>query len=131
MNKWLLIPALLFLISCNGGSTMLSTRPSGVISKSKMVDVLVDINLAEAALRVGTPSHNQPADTLYQKSQFIKVFEKNEVNPDDFTTSLNYYTEHVEELNEIYLEVIDRLTSMQANLEGNKTPKKQNAKTKK
>ena len=123
MNKWLFLPAFLLLFSCHKGGPILNTRPSGVLSKSKMIDMLTDINLAESALRVGTPTRTQPEDTTYQKSMFIKVFEKNKVNPDDFDKSLTYYTEHVDDLNEIYMEVINRLTTMGANLEGKKSKK--------
>jgi len=121
--KWLVIPLLLLLIACNEGGAILSTRPSGVLGKDKMIDLLVDINLAESAIRMGLPAHNLPSDSIYQKSQFLKVFEENGVKPDEFDKSLSYYSEHVEELNEIYLEVIDRLTVMEAGLEGNAAPK--------
>jgi hypothetical protein len=123
INKLLIIPVLVMLLACNREGPILNSRPSGVLSKEKMIDLLVDINLAESALRVGLPAHNLPSDSLYQKSQFIKVFEKNKVKPDDFDKSLNYYTEHVEELNEIYLEVINRLTVMEAGLEAKKATK--------
>jgi hypothetical protein len=123
INKLLIIPVLLILLSCNRESPILNSRPSGVLSKEKMIDLLVDINLAESALRVGLPAHNLPSDSIYQKSQFIKVFEKNEVKPDDFDKSLNYYTEHVEDLNEIYLEVINKLSMMEAGLEAKNAPK--------
>jgi hypothetical protein len=123
MIKWLFLPVLLLMFSCQDGNNLLNTRPSGVLSKEKMTDLFVEINLAESSLRVGTPPHNQTADSIYQKSQLLKVFEKYEVTPEDFTKSLTYYSEHVLELNEIYLEVINRLTSMGANLEGNKSKK--------
>jgi hypothetical protein len=123
MKKWLLLPALALLISCNQGSAWFGTRPSGVLSKSKMADLLVDINLAESALRVGTPAHIQASDSIYQKSQFIKVFADHDVSPGDFDKSLTYYSEHVDDLNEIYLEVIDRLSTMQAEAEGNTAKK--------
>ncbi|NVO20545.1 MAG: DUF4296 domain-containing protein [Bacteroidetes bacterium] len=123
MKKWIYLPILLLLLSCNKGSPIISTRPSGALSKSQMTDLLIDINLAEAALRVGTPIHNQSFDTVYQKSQFIKVFQEHEVSPDDFDKSLTYYSQHVEDLNDIYEGVLSRLSDMQAKLEGNPVKK--------
>jgi hypothetical protein len=123
MAKWLFFPLLILLVSCENGSKILSTRPSGVLSKEKMTEIFVEINLAESVLRVGNPPHNQTADSIYQKSQLLKVYQKFDITPDDFSKSLAYYSEHVVELNAIYLEVINRLTSMEANLEGNKSKK--------
>jgi hypothetical protein len=123
MKKWFLFPVLAVLISCNQGSSIFGTRPPGVLNKSEMIDLLVDINLAESALRVGTPAHIQASDSLYQKSQFIQVFKDHEVTPGEFDKSLSYYSEHVDDLNEIYLEVIDKLATMQAESESKSAKK--------
>ena len=118
--RWSFLLSVILVLSCNKGGPILSTRPAGVLSKSQMVEVLVDINLAESALRVGNPVHNQSYDSIYQKSQFIKVFEKNNISPDNFDKSLSYYSEHIDDLNDIYSDVLERLSDMQAKLEGNK-----------
>jgi hypothetical protein len=118
MKKWIFIPVLLLLFSCNKSDRLLSSRPSGVLSKDVMVEMLVDIHLAEAAIRAGNIQHTLPADSLYQKSQIIEVYAKNRVKPDEFNRSLAYYTGHIDELNEIYTEVINQLATMEAELEG-------------
>ncbi len=83
-----------------------------------MVDLLVDIHLAESALRVGNIQHVSVADSIYQKSQFAEVFKEHDVKPDDFQKSMKYYTERVSLLDEIYTSVIDRLTEMESELQG-------------
>ncbi len=93
-----------------------------------MVELLVDIHLAESALRVGNIQHVSVADSIYQKSQFAEVFNKHEVKPDDFRKSMEYYTERVSLLDEIYTSVIDRLTEMESELQG--TDKKEEKSTK-
>jgi hypothetical protein len=101
----------------------MNSRPSGILSKDKMADLLVDINLAESAMRVGKDQHSSLADSMYQKSMYLKVYEKNDVTPDEFRKSLDFYTKNIEDLNDIFTEVIDRLNSMQAEIEGKKTEK--------
>jgi hypothetical protein len=118
MKNCILVPVLLLLFSCDKSDRLFSSRPSGVLGKEAMAEILVDIHLAESALRAGNIQHTLPADSLYQKSQFIEVFTKNRVKPDEFNLSLSYYTGHIDELNEIYTEVINRLTSIEAELEG-------------
>ena len=88
-----------------------------------MTDMLIDINLAESALRAGNIQHTLPADSSYQKAQFAAVFKKNGVKPDDFNRSLTYYIEHIDELNDIYTEVINRLTLMDAEMQKAETKK--------
>lgn len=100
------------------------TRPAGVLDKESMIDLLVDINIAEASLRYGNVQHTMTGDSTYQKSLYLEVFEKNKVKPDDFQKSLDYYSEHVDELNSIYTAVVEKLSSMQAELQGQKSGEK-------
>lgn len=118
VKKYLFISLLFIAFACNDGEGLLSSRPSGVVSQDAMVEVLIDIHLAESALRVGNVQHISNADSLYQKSQFLEVFRKHDISPDDFKKSVQYYTEHVTLLDAIYAEVIDRLTEMEAALQG-------------
>lgn len=114
-----ILAVLMLVSSCNRGGGVLSSRPSGVLSEDEMVDILVDINLAESALRVGNGQHNMPADSVYQKSQFLAVYEKNGTTPDAFRKSLEYYTQHIELLDKIYSDAIDRLQEMEIKMQEN------------
>jgi hypothetical protein len=109
---------LLILSGCNDHDTIIPGYGDGVISKRKMVDLLVDINLAESALRVGNVQHTQNSDSTYQKSLFLEVYKKHNITPDEFNSSLDYYSKHVDDMNEIFNDVIDKLNSMQAELQG-------------
>ena len=88
----------------------------GTLSVNKMTDVLVDIQLTEATLKISDDSILRISDTTELRNRFAEVFKKNDVNPDDFNTSLNYYLLHIEELDQIYVEVINRLTALEASL---------------
>ena len=82
-----------------------------------MVDVLVDINLTEASLKIGSDTTGiRITDTTNMRIRFAEVFRKHDVDPDDFNSSLSYYLEHIDDLDKIYAEVITRLTTLEATL---------------
>ena len=82
-----------------------------------MVDVLVDINLTEASLKIGSDTTGiRITDTTNMRIRFAEVFRKHDVDPDDFNASLSYYLEHIDDLDKIYAEVITRLTTLEATL---------------
>lgn len=101
------------LASCN---SILKSRPAGTLSEEQMVNILVDIHLTEATLRLGNDSIARLNDTADLRMRFARVFRKQDVSPDEFNTSLNYYLEHIELLDKIYTEVINRLSVMEADL---------------
>jgi len=115
IQKWaFLISITMLTASC---SNLLSSKPSGTLSESKMTEVLVDIHITEATLRAGNDSLSRLNDTADLRNRFALVFKKHNINPDDFNNSLNYYLEHIEELDKIYVEVINRLTELEASLQ--------------
>ncbi len=114
MKKWAFVFYIAMLAaSCN---SILSSRPSGTLSEEQMTDLLVDIHLTEATLRIANDSIARLNDTTDMRTRFAEVFRKNDVDPDDFNISLKYYLEHIEVLDKIYTEVISRLSEMEANL---------------
>jgi hypothetical protein len=123
MKRWFHIFLIPLFFACNDSDQLLNSRPSGVLSKEKMTQVILDINLAESSMRFGNVQHTMISDSIYQKSQYLEVFSKNDVKPEDFNKSLMYYAEHIDDLNDIYTAVINRLTEMQAKLQGNSSKK--------
>jgi len=114
MKKWAFIICVAMLsASCN---SILSSRPSGTLSEKQMVDVLVDIHLEEATLKIANDSMARLSDTTDLRIRFARVFKKHDIDPDDFNASLTYYLEHIEEFDKIYVEVINRLTALEATL---------------
>lgn len=115
MKKWAFIFSIALLaVSCN---SLLKSKPAGTLSEEKMTDVLIDIHLTEAIIRVGNDSLTKLNDTTDIRNRFAQVFRKHDVEPDEFNKSLNYYIRHIELLDIIYVEVINRLTEMEANLQ--------------
>ena len=97
-------------------SSIFSSKPVGTLSQSQMVDLLVDIHLTEATLKMANDSISRLDDTTGIRQRFAQVFKKHDINPDKFNNSLNYYIEHIDDLNKIYSEVIVKLTEMDARL---------------
>lgn len=96
--------------------SILKSKPSGTLSEEQMTEVLVDIHLTEATLRIANDSIARKNDTADLRKRFAQVFRKHDVTPDEFNASLNYYIEHVEILQNIYNEVIARLLVMESGL---------------
>lgn len=115
MTKWTFILIIAVLgASCN---SILNSKPSALLSEEEMTEVLVDIHLTEAALKVANDSLARLNDTTKIRILFANVFEKHDVDPDDFNSSLDYYLQHIDELDKIYVEVINRLTELDATLQ--------------
>ena len=114
MKKWTFILCIVMLTaSCN---SILRSRPLGTLSENEMVSVLVDIHLTEATLRLANDSITRLNDTNDIRIRFAQVFKKHDIQPDDFNQSLTFYLEHIEELDKIYIEVINQLTVLDATL---------------
>ncbi len=115
MRNWIfMLVVALLCASCN---SIINSKPKDTLSEKQMIDILVDIHLTEAALRIANDSSFKPDDTIQMRIRFAQVFEKNNVSPDDFNVSLTYYLEHIEELDKIYVQVINRLTELDATLQ--------------
>ena len=82
-----------------------------------MTDVLVDIHLTEATLKIANEASTRLNDTTYLRTRFAEVFEKHNIKPDEFAASLNYYMVHIDDLDRIYTEVINKLTELEATLQ--------------
>ncbi len=98
----------LTIASCSGGD---SEKPDQVLDEKEMVDVLVDVHLAEAVLtRVRGKGENVEGLT---NAYYQKVFEKHEINKKIFDTSMYYYQQNLGEMDEIYEQVITELNKME------------------
>ncbi len=85
-----------------------SCNSSGVLSESKMVDVYVDMFIADQWLRENTSLRRVADTTLF----FDPIFEKHGTDFEQFNKSLNYYSYHSEDLSNISSAVRDRLELM-------------------
>lgn len=81
-------------------------RPRGVLSSSKMVDVLTDLHVADGVCReMGYHyGHEEEVDACYSS-----VLAKHHVTQAEFDSSLVWYTDHPLHFNRIYPQVLKRL----------------------
>lgn len=97
-----------FLLSCSKKEEQI---PAGIIPKEKMVQVMVDVHLAEARLQMNMAIDNS---FVTKQSYYKFIFQKYKISYADLSTSYNYYSAHPEVFSKIYDEVITELSKKQA-----------------
>lgn len=93
-------------IACGG-----ERIPDTVIAEEEMVNILIDLHLAEAQvqdLRLKPDSAKK-----VMKIQEKLLYKKYEISDSLFIRSYNYYIEHPEKLEEVYTALIDTLSLRQ------------------
>lgn len=85
--------------------------PEGILTKQKLIPVLVDIHLAQTVVGL-----NQLNDsTGFGLNEYLTAILKlHHVTKQSYENSLTFYTSHPEMLNEIYQEVINELSKKQS-----------------
>ncbi len=94
--------ALLFLGACMG-----SNVPDGIIKPDGMTNLMVDVHLVDGSI---FDIDSQP-DSLYKHGikRYDKVFKQHHTDSIQFKKSLNYYSLHTEQLEEMYAEIAEIL----------------------
>jgi hypothetical protein len=81
--------------------------PEGILSEDKLVDVLIDIHLAEGLVS-SFPIHSDSSRVLYPYFE-NEVFLKHDVTDSVFKKSLEYYMLDIKTMDRIYARTIDSL----------------------
>lgn len=92
---------LIFFASCNNGN-----EPKDLIKKKEMVNVLIDMHLADASLDY---VHNNDSLLIFAKNKYNYIFKKYKIDSAAFSNSLNYYSSNSDKLATIYKSVLDSL----------------------
>lgn len=110
INKSVVIVfSLFFFISCSKGEKKI---PQGILKEEKMVELLVDIHLAQAAVNLSNfGQSNLPNDFEKLKKD---IYSKHQISKEKFLESFTYYTNHPEKFDKIYGDVITELSRQQA-----------------
>lgn len=98
---------LILLSSCSGGGSL--NVPDDVIPRDSMVSALVDLHLIEGA-KVG---QKVMGDTVKINTYYAKMYQKYGVTRKQFEKSFKFYSEHPDDMNKMYQEVIERLNKIQ------------------
>ncbi len=110
-------------------ATQCSERPSYKIEDKKMINMLVDIHIADVMYKIKTlpPRYEQSDTALY-----TDIFDKYNVSKKQFDTTMNYYITHnPKKLNVIYDSVINRLSWIEGEIEKEKEKEKEDEKKEK
>lgn len=106
---------LLLLAACNG-ENLLQSRPSDVLISDQMILLLVDIHLADASLKLNQTVQEPSQINKYYSATYAPVFKKHNTTAAVFTNSINWYGRNIDELEEIYAEVITRLSTLESQI---------------
>ncbi len=103
-----LIISFVFSFGCQDSAIV----SSGIISKDTLVDILADMHVIEASFALG---HLDSSSNGIKPENVNKaVLEKYSISRSRFDTSYNYYISKPKEFNQIYDEVINKLSQKQA-----------------
>lgn len=131
MHKFLFL-AFLLVFACNKPKVASIEKPADLISEEKMVQVLVDVHLLEAALNLRNPTVPRPhrpvsmeqfKDTLLPPFSadpnskdplpLYDIFKKHDITKKQYEASMKWYCSQPEKLSVLYEEVITELTKLQ------------------
>jgi hypothetical protein len=111
MNKILFcfLTLFFFVTACNES---VEKKPHKLVSRNRMIDMLVDIHLAAAVYQTSHYTNN--AIKQYSESDFYySVLHKYKTADSTFEQSLIYYSSKPKEFEKIYTRVLNRLNEME------------------
>jgi len=111
---------LLRLLLCGLVAVLVLTgcfRPKGVLSQGTMTDVLVDMHKTDAILAENNTAYGQ-----YSKKApyYNYIFKKHGITKAEFDSTLVWYTKNPQKFENMYDDVIKRLTALQKEVDDNK-----------
>ncbi|PSR03878.1 MAG: hypothetical protein BRD50_05030 [Bacteroidetes bacterium SW_11_45_7] len=101
---------------CSSGNDAPSQTPEGVLHPDTLKQVLMDIHLAEAALK-----RNQlEGDTAVIQAQqyYNEIYQVHNITEDEFMTSMAYYRTRQQQFQTMYEELIKAMSKKEAKLSG-------------
>lgn len=104
-----IIVILVLLTSC-----MQRERPEDILEREPLIDLMVDIQLAEAIYSGSYQTTD--GSTLSYADIFNPVYDKHGVTRKDLEKSLKWYSRDIAEITAIYDAVIERLNRMEGNV---------------
>ncbi len=94
-------------------------KPAILIEKEKMIDILVDVHLAEAAR-----NNRGHRDTMVARSSsadfYYSVLQKHDVKDSVFEKSLIFYASQPRQFEKMYRQVMNQLTEIEQEFSGRK-----------
>lgn len=102
--------ALLFLLTLISCSKKEEKIPSDIISKEKMVELLIDFHISQAQLQIQSPVENI---SQLKENYYSFILQKHKTNYNQVKKSFDYYAAHPELFSSVYENVITELSKKQ------------------
>ena len=115
MKKYILL-FIVIIVTTSSCKDEVIVKPKNLIERNKMVDIIYDLSILEAAKSQTSGVQNYPRAT-----KFIK--EKYKIDSITFAQSTQYYASDMKEYKKIYDEVKIRLNATNKKLNGGKSIK--------
>lgn len=93
---------LVLMLSCS------SKQPDSIISRDKMIDILVDFHKTDATLMFAVNRGVIKANKT--KEYYVGLFKKYNITKEEFDRSYKYYCQNMTDFEKMYNKVIVRLT---------------------
>jgi hypothetical protein len=108
MPKFIVLIAIFLLFSCNSNTV---EKPSKLISKAKLTDILTEIHQAEGKINNLGIGSTDTTSFLYRKLQ-QQILTKYDVDTAAYYQSYKYYLLNTEDFAEICKNVVEKLTKI-------------------
>ncbi len=105
--------AVMMLQSCSQAE---GSRPE--IKEDKLVDLLVDIHLVDGYLTITGSRIEHDRDQIM--GAYGYVLRKHNVTPRQFSNTMKYYSRHIDDYEQFYNKVIEKLTIYETEIIGSK-----------
>lgn len=115
MKNLIYVVLILSVFSCKTEKKM--EKPSNFIEKEVMIDLLLDMKIAQKARTVKNKSKKK------NQNYMTTVFDKYQIDSIQFKENNNYYTEHLDVYHELYTVVQQRLKDSLTKYEKDKKEK--------
>lgn len=89
-------------------------RPEGLLSRSEMTDFIYDLHKLDGTLMANGFGQAEDRENVYYYNSLLK---KHGITQAQFDSSVVWYTAHPKTYEKIYIEVLDRLNKLEADVE--------------
>ena len=94
--------------------------PENVLSQEKMATVMTDIHLLEASMTLNFSNATNLINGPEMQATTSQLIKKNNVTKEQYQTSFVFYAEHPDLLTEVYKQVLNNLSQLQAKVSNEK-----------
>ena len=108
-KKYLIYSILIAFYSCSTNNEL----PSGILNQEQMVNLLVDVEIAQAKMKFEVASEGKKPNYV---EAYNNLYKKHNLTKDQFLNNINYYCSDPMEMRKVYDKVIIRLSEQQAAL---------------